>query len=53
MVVLDLFLEASWYTAVLSGVDEGGGAQDVVQQVAGQSVALLTLQMEGQLQNLD
>lgn len=46
-------MEATWHTAVLSGVDEGSGAKDVVQQVAREGVALLTLEVERQLQNLD
>ena len=52
-VVTDLLVEASWHTAVLCGVDEDRGSKDVMQQVASQSVTLLTLEVEGQLQNLD
>lgn len=44
--------EAPGHAAVVCGVCERRGAQDVVQQVAGQSVALLTAQPQGQLQNL-
>ena len=45
-------MEAAWHAAVLGGVDERGGTQDVVQHVAGQRVALLALEAQGQLQNL-
>ena len=45
-------VEAARHAAVLGGVDECGGAQDVVQHVAGQRVALLTLEAQGQLQDL-
>lgn len=51
-VLLQGFVEASGHAAVVCGVGEGCGAQDVVQQVAGQSVALLTAQPQGQLKNL-
>lgn len=46
-------MEASRHTAVLCGVEEGWGAEDVMQQVASKSVALFTLEVKGQLQNLD
>lgn len=45
-------VEATGHAAVLGGVDECGGAQDVVQHVAGQRVALLALEAQGQLQDL-
>lgn len=35
-------IKAARYAAVFCGVGEGHGAQDVMQQVAGQTVALLT-----------
>ena len=52
-VVFDWLVEASWHAAVLCGVDEDSRSKDVVKQVAGQSVALLTLEVQCQLQNLD
>lgn len=48
-VLLQGFVEAAGHTAVVCGVSEGCGTQDMVQQVAGQSVALLTAQTQGQL----
>ena len=52
-VVIDWLVEASRHTAVLGGVEEGSGAKDVVQQVASENIALLTLEVKRQLQNLD
>lgn len=46
-------MEASWHTAVLCGVDENRRTKDVVEQVASQSITLLTLEVQCQLQNLD
>lgn len=46
-------MEASWHTAVLCGVNEGSGTKNVVQQVTGQNITLLTLEVKRQLQNLD
>lgn len=46
-------MESSWDTTVLCGVDECSRAKDVVQQVTGQYIALFTLEVKSQLQNLD
>lgn len=51
-VLLQGSVEAARHTAVVCGVSECCGTQDMVQQVAGQSVALLTAQTQGQLQSL-
>lgn len=52
-VVCDWLAEAPWHTAVLRRIDEGSGAQDMMQQVARKDVALLTFEVKGQLQYLD
>lgn len=45
-------IKATRYAAIFCGIGEGHGAQDVMQQVAGQTVALLTAQPQGQLEDL-
>lgn len=52
-VLLQGSVEAAGHTAVVRGVDECCGTQDMVQQVAGQSVALFTAHAQGQLQSLN
>ena len=47
-----VLVEATGHAAVLGGVDECGGAQDVVEHVAGQGVALLALEAKSELQDL-
>lgn len=51
-VFADWAVEAARHAAVVSGVDERVGAQEVVEEVAGQAVALLAAQAQGRLQDL-
>lgn len=41
-----MLLDPSGHAAILSGIDEGHGAQDVIEQLTGKIVALLTFQVQ-------